>query len=45
MIVFESGRVQVLVAVIAFVNSPVNVFATLRRPKVVSRKVFNPLFV
>lgn len=44
-IVFESGRVQVRAAVIQFTNNPVNVFATLRSQKVVSRKVFNPLFV
>lgn len=44
-IVLASGNVQVLAAVIVFVKSPVNVFATLRSPKVVSRKVFSPLFI
>ena len=41
----KSGRVQVLAAVIVFVNSPVNVFATFRSPKVVSLNVFNAVTV
>lgn len=40
-----SGRVQVRVAVIAFVNRPVKVFATLRSQKVASRNVLSHEFV
>lgn len=40
-----SGRVQVLAAVIVFVNRPVNVLATFRSQNVASRNVFNPLFI
>lgn len=36
-----SGRVQVLAAVIVFVNNPVNVFATFRNPILPSRNVFS----
>ena len=42
---FASFRVYVLLAVAVFVKNEVNVFATLRRPKVVSRNVFSPLFI
>lgn len=44
-IVFESGSVQVLAAVIAFENNPVKLFAILRSQKVALRKVLSPLFV
>jgi len=38
-------NVYVLLAEFVFVKNEVNVFATLRSPKVVSRKVFSPEFV
>lgn len=40
-----SGRVQVLAAVIVFVNNPVNVFATFRSQIFVSLNVFAPVKV